>query len=236
MTLARWKDLCLDATDVTRVGRFYADLLGGDLEARGDIAVIRGATPAHTIWVNGVPEPKRVKNRVHLDLDAPSLDRALDLGATLLLPAAESGFQWSVLADPEGGEFCIFERDHLAGDAPAAFYELVIDAGDLADARDAATWWTGVLGGEADEDDDHRFTWLADVPGLPFAGLVFVPVPEGKVVKNRVHLDVTTEDVGALLGHGAVTLHPPAEGRPWHVLADPHGNEFCAFPTEPDAP
>ncbi len=63
----------------------------------------------------------------------------------------------------------------------------------------------------------------------------FNRVPEGKVVKNRVHLDVDLDslaDVDHLIGLGATVLRPlgvlPHE--PWLIMADPEGNEFCAFP------
>jgi predicted enzyme related to lactoylglutathione lyase len=61
--------------------------------------------------------------------------------------------------------------------------------------------------------------------------LWFQRVPEGKVVKNRVHLDLLATDlddeVGRLTGLGATVLARHAD----HVvLADPEGNEFCLAP------
>jgi hypothetical protein len=58
----------------------------------------------------------------------------------------------------------------------------------------------------------------------------FVPVPEPKTVKNRVHWDVTAPDVDALVERGARVLRSPDDEINWTVLADPEGNEFCAFP------
>jgi Glyoxalase-like domain len=60
-------------------------------------------------------------------------------------------------------------------------------------------------------------------------------VPEGKVVKNRVHLDLLptngsrNEEVERLLGIGATLVedHRKADGAGWVTLADPEGNEFC---------
>jgi Glyoxalase-like domain len=56
----------------------------------------------------------------------------------------------------------------------------------------------------------------------------FVRVPEGKVVKNRVHLDLRADDAAAevarLVGLGAVVAH---EYERWVQMADPEGNEFC---------
>jgi hypothetical protein len=60
-------------------------------------------------------------------------------------------------------------------------------------------------------------------------------VPEGKVVKNRMHLDLLPtartrdEEVTRLLGIGATLVedHRAADGAGWVTLADPEGNEFC---------
>jgi len=48
-------------------------------------------------------------------------------------------------------------------------------------------------------------------------------------VKNRVHWDVEVADVGLLVDAGATLLRPQGSDLDWHVLADPQGNEFCAF-------
>jgi Glyoxalase-like domain len=65
--------------------------------------------------------------------------------------------------------------------------------------------------------------------GAPFT-MDFVAVPEPKVVKNRVHWDVTAVDLEPLLNAGATLVRTPDGDIDWHVLADPEGNEFCAFP------
>ena len=54
-------------------------------------------------------------------------------------------------------------------------------------------------------------------------------MPEPKTGKNRVHLDVTTPDLAALVAAGATVLRPRDQEIRWTVLADPDGNEFCAF-------
>jgi hypothetical protein len=67
------------------------------------------------------------------------------------------------------------------------------------------------------------------LPEAPFEWLVFVPVPEAKTVKNRIHIDVTTADVRLLVDAGARLLRAQDDEIRWNVLADPDGNEFCAF-------
>ena len=60
-------------------------------------------------------------------------------------------------------------------------------------------------------------------------------MPEPKTAKNRIHLDVTTPDLDALVAVGAVVLRPQDQEIGWTVLADPDGNEFCAFVDPPVA-
>jgi Glyoxalase-like domain len=165
---------------------------------------------------------------VHLDLDVRSVEAVLALGATMVLPAAESGFRWSVLADPEGGELCTFERDGVPAVPPARLYEVIVDTTDTASAHTQAEWWAWVWGGTV-VDDDRGFSWVEGIPGTPFATLDFGPVPEPKTVKNRIHWDVTCDDVSGLVDRGATVLAEPTPATGWHVLADPDGNEFCAF-------
>jgi hypothetical protein len=57
----------------------------------------------------------------------------------------------------------------------------------------------------------------------------FVPVGDRRVVKNRCHWDVTADDVEGLVAAGATLVRTPDEEVSWTVLADPQGNEFCAF-------
>jgi hypothetical protein len=103
MPLAAYKDLCIDASDPERLATFWGELLGRRVERLDDgDAALRGATPTETVWVNRVPEPKTVKHRVHIDVTAVSLAPIEALGATVTLAAAESGFPWTVMADPEG--------------------------------------------------------------------------------------------------------------------------------------
>ena len=48
-------------------------------------------------------------------------------------------------------------------------------------------------------------------------------------MKNRIHFDVDTADVQLLVDAGATLLRPQDDEIGWSVLADPDGNEFCAF-------
>jgi len=218
MAIARFKDLCLDAVDVAGQGEFWAAVLRRTWKVQDDgDGVLTGATKGHTVWVSGVPESKTVKNRVHLDIYARSLASLEALGAT----EVEAFPRWTVMADPEGGEFCAFVRDDLPDER---LHGLVVDSVDPATQ---ARWWGMVYG--VDVTDNGDWFTLADVPGMPIQTMDFVPVPEPKAVKNRVHWDVTVPSMAALISAGATLLRGPDDKIRWSVLADPEGNEFCAF-------
>jgi catechol 2,3-dioxygenase-like lactoylglutathione lyase family enzyme len=224
MALARYKDLCIDGNDALRMGRFWGEVLGLEVQERDDGVVrLSGPTPQHTVWINPVPEPRTVKQRVHIDVNAAAVDDVLAAGATVL---DGTSFPWVVAADPEGGELCIFTRE-----LPIAqrLYEIGIDTGDSVESSAAiATWWGSLLGANV-VHDERGFSYVDQIPGAPFDSLDFAPVPEPKTVKNRIHLDLLTDDVSALVAAGATMLRPRDEEIDWSVLADPDGNEFCAF-------
>ena len=117
MTL-RLVQIAMNARDDCAVGRFWAEALGWSISSEEpgvtNVEPVGFAYPgpaAVCIDVLAVPEPKTVKNRVHLDLATTSaahqadlIARLQDLGAT---PAdvGQGDVSWTVLADPEGNEF-----------------------------------------------------------------------------------------------------------------------------------
>jgi hypothetical protein len=184
--------------------------------------VLVGDAPEKTIWMCKVPETKTVKNRVHLDLITGAIEDLEREGAKVLTPATEEQ-QWTVMTDPEGGEFCGFVR----GTVPAyRLMELIVDS---AEPEKQARWWADVVGGDFMSRPGTPYCWLENVPGLPFRYWVFVPVPEPKTVKNRVHWDVTAPALQPVLDAGATLLRPKDDEIGWNVCADPEGNEFCVF-------
>lgn len=217
MPIAQFKDLCIDSSDPARLGPFWAAALGRAWDD-GDER-LTGPTKQHTIWVNQVAEAKTVKNRVHLDIYAVSLADLEALGATIVEPQDTRG--WTVMADPDGGEFCAFLRPELPAER---LHGLVVDC---TDAEAQAQWWGGVYGTGVTRNDGW-FT-LEGASGMPILTMDFVGVPEPKAVKNRVHWDVTAGSVAPLVEAGAAVLREPDDDISWYVLADPEGNEFCAF-------
>lgn len=224
--MARFKELCLDTDgDSARIAGFWAAVVGAravqsDPEHPDDYDVV-GEHEHQGIAICRVPEPKTVKHRIHLDVYAAAVEDLVALGATVLRPAAETGFGWTVMADPEGGEFCAFVPDQL----PA--YRLHGIGVDSADSRAQAEWWQQALGGVLIDNTAHGDGWWTIENATPDQVLTmdFAPVPEPKSVKNRIHWDLygTVEE---FLDRGATRLR---ETPGWVVLADPEGNEFCVF-------
>jgi hypothetical protein len=121
--LAALRDVCLDANDPTAVGAFWGAVLGREPADAGqgdgttpDVVLRENpGSPGPTIWVNGVPEPKQGKVRIHLDVDlrpGEGVEQLVALGATELREPGERA--WWVLADPEGHEFCAFPPEAVA--------------------------------------------------------------------------------------------------------------------------
>jgi predicted enzyme related to lactoylglutathione lyase len=99
---------------------FWAEALGyaiGDMDRDGTYLDLVPPDPGMpVVYLQRVPEPKTVKNRLHLDLytaeQEETVERLLSLGATRLGAVTGSeGGTWQVMADPEGNEFCICELD-----------------------------------------------------------------------------------------------------------------------------
>jgi predicted enzyme related to lactoylglutathione lyase len=113
----------------------------------------------------------------------------------------------------------------------AVLRELIIDCND---PRRVADFWAQTLGWKV--QDKGGMFWMSE-SGAPFPDLllVFVPVPEQKSVKNRIHLDVSPvgcdrdEEVERLVALGATRVDVGQGEQPWVVLADPEGNEFCVL-------
>jgi hypothetical protein len=125
-------------------------------------------------------------------------------------------------------------------DAPARFKDLCLDARDH---QALADWWCTAMGyvrRDAVASPEEGWTRPADwpVPIVDPSGagplIWIVPVPEPKTVKNRLHWDVVCPDVDALVARGATLLRAADDQICWDVLADPEGNEFCAFAPDED--
>jgi hypothetical protein len=112
------------------------------------------------------------------------------------------------------------------------FTELIVDC---TDPQRLAEFWSAVLGWQP----TGRYApgvELSDPAGSS-PSLVFIPVPESKTIKNRLHLDVNPvgcdqqQEVERLLSLGARRVDVGQGEKSWVVLADPEGNEFCVLQT-----
>jgi catechol 2,3-dioxygenase-like lactoylglutathione lyase family enzyme len=122
---------------------------------------------------------------------------------------------------------------------------------DCHDPARLGAFWAAALGYHVVRSEDGQVEvgpWEREPPDLAeqvrraptVPTLVFATVPEGKVVKNRLHLDLrpvgTSQEaeVERLLGLGARHADVGQGDVPWVVLADPEGNEFCVLgPLQP---
>jgi catechol 2,3-dioxygenase-like lactoylglutathione lyase family enzyme len=110
--------IVLDCGDLDRSARFWTRVLGY-VQASSSAGPYRTLLPADgngiELLLQRVPEAKRAKSRLHLDLRTAELDAEVDrvtgLGARLVTsePISEDGMRWHVLADPDGNEFCVLQ-------------------------------------------------------------------------------------------------------------------------------
>jgi predicted enzyme related to lactoylglutathione lyase len=109
--------LTFDCADPMRVATFWAEALGFEVEAgTGDaddgVFVLDPTGETRGLFFQPVPEPKVVKNRVHLDVRptasmAAEVERVQALGASVVRRVDVEGSFWTLMLDPEGNEFCV---------------------------------------------------------------------------------------------------------------------------------
>ncbi|MGW3265015.1 VOC family protein [Streptomyces sp. NPDC001056] len=234
----------IKALDPPTVGRFWAEALGWSAYQPGVTTYVGPAgglvrPDPVVLGVDIVPVPEAkgtAKNRVHLDLatvsaahQAELVARVKALGATPV-DVGQGDVPWTVLADPEGNEFCVLEpREVYRDTGPVA--AVVIDCEDpgaMARFWGEATDWT--VHGVTDEQ-----AVLRSAEGVgPY--LEFLRTPGGKTVPDRVHLDLLPRpgddeaaEVARLRTLGATDLDLGQGDVPWTCLTDPEGHEFCVL-------
>jgi hypothetical protein len=113
----------VDCGDALVVARFWAAALGRPLDPRSSSEFASIGMPTHRdtlgwhldgdpTWLFAkVPEGKAAKNRMHLDMAAADrvaeVARLVELGAARVADMNEWGYEWTVMQDPEGNEFCV---------------------------------------------------------------------------------------------------------------------------------
>jgi predicted enzyme related to lactoylglutathione lyase len=107
--------IVIDAHDLPRLARFWTQALGWKVLSEREREIVIGADDNAPVGICFMPvtDPKTVKNRMHLDLTSSASDRAQEIDRLLTLGAhrvdiGQTGTEsWTVLADPEGNEFCV---------------------------------------------------------------------------------------------------------------------------------
>ncbi|MBF6174702.1 VOC family protein [Nocardia blacklockiae] len=226
-----------DAEQPRAVARFWAELLGWevtvDRPGEVDVAAPDPDAPDVALTFLTARRPKAGKNRIHLDVASRSMDhqraqvdRALMLGARHL-DIGQGAVPWSVLADPEGNEFCVLEprEEYVDTGAVAAIVVDTPDPGRL------ARFWSTAAGWPLTHDDD-RFAGIRSATQQgPW--LEFLHSPDARP-PGRVRLDLVsfpTDDFGAeiarLTAAGARPASTVGDRTAQTVLADPETCEFC---------
>jgi predicted enzyme related to lactoylglutathione lyase len=116
----RQTEVVIDCADHDTVVAFWTAALGWERRDVNEqyVAVAPSAAERAAegprplpILFQKVPEPKVVKNRAHIDFEADDMAaevaRLVGLGATVVAERSLGDFRWTVLADPEGNEFCV---------------------------------------------------------------------------------------------------------------------------------
>jgi catechol 2,3-dioxygenase-like lactoylglutathione lyase family enzyme len=106
----------IDCADPQQLAAFWSEALGVSIQ--GDygnfVFLERPDDGGPVLGLQRVPEPRSGKNRVHVDLSggsrATEVPRLVGLGATVVGEHEMPGLVWTVLADPEGNEFCVGEH------------------------------------------------------------------------------------------------------------------------------
>ncbi|MFD5813139.1 VOC family protein [Streptomyces sp. NPDC127038] len=232
------------ALDSAAVGRFWAEALGWSAYSPGVTTYV--GPPGGPVWpdpvflgldVVPVPEPKTAtKNRVHLDLATTSAahqaeltERLRRLGATPV-DVGQGEVPWTVLADPEGNEFCVLEpREVYLDTGPIA--AVVVDC---LDPRAMARFWGEATDWTVHEVADDHATLRSGKGVGPY--LEFLRVPGEKTVPDRLHLDLLPcpgadkeAEVARLRALGAGRLDVGQGDAPWTCLTDPEDHEFCVL-------
>ncbi|GAA1826401.1 VOC family protein [Luedemannella flava] len=235
----------IKALDAPAVGRFWAEALGWSAYRPGVTTYVGPA--GGLVWpdpvalgIDVVPVPEHktpTKNRVHLDLATTSATHQAELVARLQALGAtpvdvgQGDVPWTVLADPEGNEFCVLEPREIYRDTGPIAAVVV----DCTDPRAMARFWAEATDWAVHAvTDDHASLRSAGAVG-PY--LEFLRTPDVKTVPDRVHLDLLPcagddkeAEVARLRALGAADLDVGQGGDvPWTCLADPEGHEFCVL-------
>jgi hypothetical protein len=240
MSTRLWS-VVFDANDHALLARFWADALGWRPKV-GDkySSVTHGDGFLPRLEFVPVPEPKTSKNRIHLDLACATQDervhivgRLTSIGADHIDIGQPKDAEHTVLADPEGNEFCVCPgTTRFTGSFP--IYAIAYDA---LDAQSLGPFWSAATGWPIVRRFD-QMSVLRSPNG--YGPVITVSGPPDRVadkpVKNRLHLDVAPfpdddhqAEVERLTSLRARRIDIGQGDVPWVVMADSEDNEFCVL-------
>ncbi len=246
----RLVSVVVDSSDPVALGRWWARALGWTVVHQSadevDVAPADAAPGQLELVFVPVPDTKTGPNQVHLDLASSSTGDQQRTVATLVAAGAKridlgqsADALFTVLADPEGNEFCVLEpRTENADTGPIA--SIVLNSDDPAAS---GRFWVQASGWDVvDSAEDYVGLRAPDGRG-PFLDFNASPGPGiTPRPKDRVHLDVApfaaddqAAETARLVAAGAQPvdvgqLGPDGARRPdvnWDVLVAPDGHEFC---------
>ncbi|THA26357.1 VOC family protein [Streptomyces sp. RKND-216] len=235
--------LCFDAHDPGRLAEFWAGVLGfAPVEDPGPgFALLPNDDTGFRLRFVPSTEQKTVPNQAHFDLTSTTAEtqqetvaRALALGARHIDVGQTPEEGHTVLADPEGNEFCVLPAGN----------RFLADCGFLGalacdGSQKVGYFWSKALDWPLvwDQDEETAIRSPHGGPKVTWGGPPVAPKP----AKNRLHFDLIPppgadrrSEVDRLLRLGATRIDigqdqsdDPAAPL---VLADPDGNEFCVLP------
>ena len=227
--------LCFDANDPLALARFWAHALHWEVgdETRDGIGLVPTDDTRFGIRFVPVPEKKRGKNTIHLDLTTTSIDdqresveQLIELGARHIDIGQDPDDPHVVLADPEGNEFCLIEPENNFLATCGRLGSITCDG-----SRAVGYFWSEALGWPLVWDQDEETAIRAPDGTGPF--ITWGPPVPAKTTKNRLHLEIAPPgdgdqraEVDRLVSLGAARVDIGQRDVDRVVMADPDGNEF----------
>lgn len=232
---ARIQDITFDCRDPHRLAAFWAEVLGfiedpshPNLPDDDEVQIIDPAGHHPGLLFIAVPEPKTVKNRVHLDLRPKepreeTVDRLIALGGTIVDDRrAADGTGWVVMADPEGNELCVGRSAAERPDEPGP-----VDTGERrmppVRTADERTMLTAML-------DWYREGVVRKVDGLAAHHASATPLQSATSIAGLVKHLAVVEDAWFTERFAGEPMPEPWQGVDW--TADPDW-EFRTARDEP---
>jgi len=230
--------LRLDAYDAERIATFWAQLLGWRLDDRtaGVVGVVPDVSTSFPLMVHSARTPKNGQNRIHLDLTTAtpeamrqSIARARDLGAVDVDIGQSPDEPHTVLADPEGNEFCVIHPENTFLADTGAVGAINCDG-----TQAVGYFWSTVLAWPLVWDQDQETAIQSPSGGskITWSGPPLMP----RHGRDRLRFELTTTDplpaaISYLTSMGARVEAQPASEEA--VLLDLDGNAFHLIAASP---